>query len=197
MKLKTRLFIVSVLILLASALAMISGTAHNVPKVGLAYYPINNSLQIVHINPPPESMMSMESGIGSDLPRPWPYHLALVSTGFLLMLSAALIARFMKRRKGWLSIHKSLGIIGATLILIGLVVAVVMVSSSYQIDLAKEHHAYLGLIIALMAAYMPFLGHLQIKRRDNGLRALHRWSGRLVVALMVINIYLGLVMLTS
>lgn len=197
MKLKTRLFMVSVLILLASALVIVSGTAHIVPKVGLAYYPINNSLQIVHISPPPESMMSMGSGIGSDLPHPWPYHLAIVSTGFLLMLSAALTARFMKRRKGWLSIHKSLGIFGAALILIGLVVAVVMVSSPYQIDLAKEPHAYLGLIIALMAAYMPILGYLQIKRRDNRLRALHRWSGRLVVALMVVNVYLGLVMLTS
>jgi hypothetical protein len=197
MKLTTRLFIVSVLILLVFAFAIVSGTAHNVPKIGLAYYPINNSFQIVHVSPPPENMMNMGSGLGSDLPRPWPYHLVLVSTGFLLILSAALTARFMKRKKGWLSLHKSLGIFGAVLVLTGLVVAVVMVSSPYQINLATEPHAYLGMIIALMAAYMPFLGFLQITRRDRKLRALHRWSGRLVIALMVINVYLGLVMLTS
>jgi hypothetical protein len=197
MKLKTRLFIISILILLASAQVIISGAAHNVPKVGLAYDPMNNSLQIIHINPPPESTMDMGSGIGSDLSPIWPYHLALVSTGFLLVLSAALTARFMKRRKGWLSIHRSLGIFGVVLILTGLVVAAIMVSSPYQIDLMKEPHAYLGLTIALMAAYMPFLGYLQIKRRDNRLRTLHRWSGRVVLAFMVINVGLGLIMLTS
>ena len=117
MKLKTRLFIISILILLASAHVIISGSAHNVPKVGLAYDPMNNSLQIIHINPPPERTMDMGSGIGSDVSPIWPYHLALVSTGFLLVLSAALTARFMKRRKGWLSIHRSLGIFGVVLIL--------------------------------------------------------------------------------
>jgi hypothetical protein len=59
MKPKTRLFIISILILLASAHVIISGAAHNVPKVGLAYDPMNNSLQIIHINPPPESTMNM------------------------------------------------------------------------------------------------------------------------------------------
>lgn len=197
MRLTIRLFIVSILILLASALVIIPGAAHNVPKVGLAYDSMNNSLQIVHINPLPESTMRMGSGIGSDLPQMWPYHFALVSTGFLLILSAALTARFMKRRKGWLSIHKSLGILGAVLILTGLVVAMVMVSLPSQIDLAREPHAYLGLAISLIAAYMPFLGYLQIKRRDRRLRELHRWSGRLVLGFMIINIGLGLVMLTS
>jgi hypothetical protein len=76
-------------------------------------------------------------------------------------------------------------------------VAAIMVSSPYQIDLMKEPHAYLGLTIALMAAYMPFLGYLQIKRRDRRLRALHRWSGRVVLAFMTINVGLGLIMLTS
>ncbi len=195
MRVMIRLFIISILILLASVNVIISGTAHNVPKVGLAYYPMNNSLQIVHITPPAENTMDMGSRIGSDSPSKWPYHLALASTGFILVLSAALTARFMKRKKGWLSIHKSLGIFGVVLILTGFAVAVIMVSSSYQIDLAKEPHAYLGLIIAAMAAYMPFLGYLQIRRRDGRLRALHRWSGRMALAFMVINAGLGLIML--
>lgn len=196
MRFPIRLFVISILILLASANIIIPGGAHSVPKVGLAYYPVNNSLQIVHIAPPPENTMSMGSGIGSDLPHLWPYHLAIVSTGFLSILAAILTARFMKRKKGWLSIHKSLGIFGAVLVLTGLVVAAVMVSEPYQIDLAIGSHAYLGLIIALMAAYMPFLGYLQIKRRDKRLRALHRWSGRVLLGFMVVNVYLGLVMLT-
>ena len=192
-----RLFIISIFILLASAHVIIFGAAHNVPKVGLAYDPMSNSLQIIHINPPPESTMAMGSSIESDVPPEWPYHLALVSTGFLLVLSAAITARFMKRRKGWLSIHRSLGISGVVLILMGLIVAVIMVSSPDQIDLMKEPHAYLGLTIAFMTAYMPFLGYLQLKRKDSRLRALHRWSGRVVLALMVINVGLGLIMLAS
>ncbi len=190
MKLMIRLFAISILILLASANIIIPGAAHNVPKVGLAYYPVNASLQIVHIAPPHENMMNMGSGLGSDLPHLWPYHLAIVITGFLSLLSAALTGRFMKRRNGWLSIHKSLGIFGAVLVLTGLIVAVVMVSAQYQIDLAKESHAYLGLFIALMAAYMPFLGYLQIKRKDKRLRPPHRWSGRSLLGFMVVNVYL-------
>ncbi len=197
MRLTTRLLVISILILVASAIIITLGTAHNVPKIGLAYYPVNNSLQIVHIAPPPENTMSMGSDIGSDLPHLWPYHLAIVITGFLSILAAALTARFMKRKKGGLSIHKSLGISGAVLVLTGLVVAAVMVSEPYQIDLAIGSHAYLGLIIALMAAYMPFLGYLQFKRRDKRLRALHRWSGRVLLGFMIVNVYLGLVMLTS
>ncbi len=123
--------------------------------------------------------------------------LAIVSIGFLFIFSAVLTARFMRRRKGWLSLHKSLGIIGAVLILMGMIVAVIMVSSFYQIYLAKESHAYLGLIIALMVTYMPFLGYLQIKKRDSSLRALHRWSGRIILGFILINVYLGVVMLTS
>lgn len=160
MGLAIRLFIISILILLASGYIIIPGAAHNNPKVGLAYDPINKSFQIVHINPPPESAMSMGSGIGSDLPHLWPIHLVLVSTGFPFILSAALTPRFMKRKKGWLSIHKSLGLIGVALVLTGLIAAVIMVSPLYQADLSKEPHAYLGLIIASIAAYMPFLGIL-------------------------------------
>ncbi len=168
MKLKTRLFIIYILIVIVSAHVIISGAAHNVPKVGLAYDPMNNSLQIIHINPPPESTMGMGSGIGSDVAPIWPYHLALVSTGFLLVLSAALTARFMKQRKGWLSIHRSLGIFGVVLILTGAVVAAIMVSSPYQIDLMKEPHAYLGLTIALMAAYMPSWDTFRLKGGTTG-----------------------------
>ncbi len=74
MRFTTQLYIVSMLVLSASALIIISGAAHNVPKGGLAYYPINNSLKIVHLNSHLEGPMSIGSGIGADLPHLWPYH---------------------------------------------------------------------------------------------------------------------------
>jgi hypothetical protein len=43
------------------------------------------------------------------------------------MLSGALTARSVKKRKGWLTIHRSLGIVGAALVLVDLIVAVIMV----------------------------------------------------------------------
>ena len=121
----------SVLIILAAMSVILPRSAHNVPKVGLAYDPGNYSLYIVHMSPEPESQPEMTtdmgSGIGSDVSHLWPYHLALVSSGFILMLSGALTARSVKKRKGWLTIHRSLGIVGAALVLVGLIVAVIMV----------------------------------------------------------------------
>lgn len=49
----------SLLIILATMSVILPRSAHNVPKVGLAYDPGNYSLYIVHMSPEPESQPEM------------------------------------------------------------------------------------------------------------------------------------------
>jgi hypothetical protein len=48
-----------------------------------------------------------------------------------------------------------------------------------------------------MVLFTPVLGFVQLKKRDKRLRAIHRWSGRMTIALMIINAYLGWMMVQS
>jgi hypothetical protein len=69
----------SVLIILAAIYVIIPVSAHNVPKVGLAYDPWNHSLHIVNMSPESESQPEMtvdmgSGGVGSDVSSLWPYH---------------------------------------------------------------------------------------------------------------------------
>jgi len=147
------------LIILAAIYVIIHGSAHNVPKVGLAYDPRDHSLHIVHMGPDPESQPEMTanlgSGVGSDVSPLWPYHLALISSGFILVLSGALTARFMKKRKGWLTIHRSLGIAGIALVLVGLIVVVMAILVLPDLPhigaprLPRPDHSHYGCLYAL------------------------------------------------
>ena len=93
--------------------------------------------------------------------------------------------------------HRTLGIAGAALTLSGIAVAIYMVSASAGLQPPGGPHAYLGIIVSLMVLSTPVLGFVQLKKRDMRMRAIHRWSGRMTIALMIINAYLGWMMVQS
>ena len=57
----------------------------------------------------------------------WPYHAASMILGLALLTTGMLVARYRKARKGWLPLHKALGLSGATFALLGLITAIYMV----------------------------------------------------------------------
>ena len=127
----------------------------------------------------------------------YPFHAFLVSSGLLLLSAGMICARYMKGRRWWLKAHKSLGIGGAALTLSGIMVAVYMVTASSGFAPPAGPHAYIGILVSLMILFTPIMGFIQLKKRDMRLRAIHRWSGRLTIALMIINAYLGWMIVQS
>ena len=127
----------------------------------------------------------------------YPFHAFLVSSGLLLLSAGMICARYMKGRRWWLKAHKSLGLAGAALTLSGIMVAVYMVSASSGFAPPAVPHAYIGIIVSLMVLFTPTMGFIQLKKKDIRLRAIHRWSGRLTIALMIINAYLGWMIVRS
>jgi hypothetical protein len=60
------------------------------------------------------------------LPPLWPFHAFLVSLGLIFMIVAMLMARRRKGRRGWLKTHKTLGLLGVSLAIAGVLMAVYM-----------------------------------------------------------------------
>jgi len=121
----------------------------------------------------------------------YPFHAFLVFSGLLILLAGMICARYMKGRRWWLKAHKTLGIAGAASTLSGIMVAVYMVSASAGLNPPAGLHAYIGITVSIMVIFTPFMGFIQLKKRDMRLRAIHRWAGRITIALMIINAYLG------
>ena len=127
----------------------------------------------------------------------FPYHALLVLSGLLFLIAGMICARYLKGKRWWLKAHRTLGIAGAALTLSGITVAIYMVSASAGLQPPGGPHAYLGIIVSLMVILTPVLGFIQLKKRDKRLQTIHRWSGRMTIALMIINAYLGWMMIQS
>lgn len=126
---------------------------------------------------------------------PWPYHAALVSSGLVVLTAGMLTARFMKDRRWWMRAHKTQGLLGASLAVAGVLVAVYMVSMYMKTYFAGGIHSYLGLVALLLVIATPILGFMQFGRKDKRVRELHRWSGRLTLLFMLANLIIGLQMI--
>jgi len=120
-------------------------------------------------------------------------HAFFMIAGFMFMTSGFVTARFLKGRLWWLKIHKMLGIHGVFLIIAGFCLEIIHLSL-----IGAGHfnvpHANIGLIIVVMSVLLPLLGFMQFKFREyaSKIRFFHRWSGRILLALMGINIVSGL-----
>jgi uncharacterized membrane protein len=120
-------------------------------------------------------------------------HTGFMAAGFLLMLAGVTTAMFVRRRRGWLSIHKAAGILTAVCFLCGFTFATLMVGVSEE-EHFRVTHAYLGLVTTTLAILTTFLGRLQfrIKNASGKIRALHRWSGRITLVSACMAIASGL-----
>jgi hypothetical protein len=126
------------------------------------------------------------------VPALWPYHAILMTLGFVLMTTGMLIARYLKARSWWLKAHKPLGAFGSLFALAGLFTTIFMVSQSTGIHF-RVPHAYLGAITFIFVAMTPILGYAQLKVRNSRatIRAIHRWSGRITIVLMLLTLLSG------
>ena len=123
-------------------------------------------------------------------------HAGLMILALCIMLTGAIIARFMKKKAWWLKVHRSLGITGAILFLMALFAIALQITLTERAHF-RVFHSWIGIVAFGFAVLTPTLGILQFKARNMAarLRSPHRWSGRVTLCLMFINILLGLSML--
>ena len=120
-------------------------------------------------------------------------HAGAMGAGFLFMAAGAGIAGFYRRERWWLTAHKTFGMTGSFVMLLGLVAAYWMVDQNGSGHL-RVPHAWGGLTMILLAFITPALGQLQFKIREKAgqLREKHRWSGRITLIVGLVTILSGL-----
>ncbi len=113
----------------------------------------------------------------------WPYHAALMVTGFIIMSAGAYLSRY-KPGKYWFNGHKWAGITGSMLSLAGFVLAFYMVSGSTGTNF-RYLHSYVGVVSTGIILATLSLGLYRLKVRDRELmekvNTVHRWSGRVTL----------------
>lgn len=127
----------------------------------------------------------------------WPYHVLLMSAGFILLVAGFIIARYHKTGN-WYNTHKLLETAGGACIIAGLVVGISMVALSGLPHLRNIHEIF-GVTTVFLVIVTIALG-ISIRRAQaskNAIRASHRWLGRILAGLMVITIILGLLVLST
>jgi len=129
------------------------------------------------------------------IPVYWPYHAFFMATGFILLLAGAIVAH--RRKADWLKTHRILQVSGAICVLIGLLIGVYMVTLSGFPHLMNNHEV-LGAITASLVLVTILVGSAitLIKDQKYVVRAGHRWLGRISLVLLVINIVLGIIVLS-
>lgn len=120
-------------------------------------------------------------------------HIALMAGSFLLIAAGVLVAMFLRKNPAWLKRHKALNASGAALALAGYFCAVVGIFLA-QGEHFRVIHAWVGLVVIACVLITPLLGQMifAVGAQAAQLRPWHIRFGRTTLALMVVNIVLGI-----
>jgi uncharacterized membrane protein YozB (DUF420 family) len=126
----------------------------------------------------------------------WPYHATLMLTGFILLLTGFIVARYHKT-KDWYKTHTILQVCGGACILAGIAVGVYMVMLSGLPPLRNIHEIF-GIVTGILVIIALLLGYSvrRVHTTKTVVRTSHRWLGRITIALMAVTIVLGIIFLS-
>ena len=121
------------------------------------------------------------------------FHILFMSVSVVLMSIGVGIARFSRKKKWWLKVHRTLGILAALSAGMGLGSIILFVEYAGGKHFTLPH-AWVGLGAVIGALFVPILGQafLKLKWKKQELRIFHRWGGRVTVSLMGIAALMGL-----
>jgi hypothetical protein len=130
------------------------------------------------------------------IPVYWPYHVLFISMGFILLVAGFIVARLHKTGN-WYKTHMILQTAGGASVITGLFIGIYMVAVSGFPHL-RNIHEILGVTIGILLIITITLGYFirRINKSKNAVRISHRWLGRISLALMAVNIALGLLFLS-
>jgi hypothetical protein len=123
-------------------------------------------------------------------------HGIMMSIAFVLLFTGMFFPRYLKKKRWWLKIHRRIGISGAVIGVVGIGIAVYMISQTTGVHL-RVPHSWMGLLTIILMVFTPFLGHFMLKirkvpARAKKARAVHRWIGRVTLLFMAATIVMGL-----
>lgn len=120
-------------------------------------------------------------------------HATLMIAAFVGLFFGFIVARSLNKRRWWLKVHRSVGLTGAIFVLVGLGAVVLQITLTGRSHF-RIPHSYLGMLVVFLTLATPTLGLAMMKAQDRAarLRNYHRWSGRITLALMFVNVVAGL-----
>ncbi|MDD5582871.1 MAG: cytochrome b561 domain-containing protein [Candidatus Marinimicrobia bacterium] len=120
-----------------------------------------------------------------------PLHGLFMGLGFICMVIAIVIARYFRKKRWWLKFHRGLNISASSLALIGILIALIMVTPAYGMQLPLLHHLF-GLATLVLLIAEPLLGFSIFKTTNKKkimrLKKMHRIIGRITPVLYLITI---------
>ena len=130
------------------------------------------------------------------IPVYWPYHALFMSAGFVLLAAGLVTARYHKTGN-WYKTHVILQITGAACIIAGLFIGIYMVALS-GFPHFRNIHEVLGVSLSALVVITALIGWCikSVQSSKTAIRTSHRWMGRIVIGLMVMNIFLGILFLS-
>ncbi len=116
-----------------------------------------------------------------------PAHIGFMSIAFILVLSAAVIAK--RRKANWLKLHKKIAFSGA---LSSVIAALCIVSLKLANDYShfQSPHAIAGLVTLCFLIITPTLG-ASIAKGPKPIRPLHKVFGRITAAAITLTVIMG------
>jgi steroid 5-alpha reductase family enzyme len=120
-------------------------------------------------------------------------HAVLAGLGLALMLCGALVARYMKKKRWWVKTHRAMVMSGVCAVIVAIILMAIQITLTERAHF-RIAHSYIGAGVALIAMATLTMGYLQLKRfsRAAALKVVHRFSGRLTLLLMFVNLLIGL-----
>ncbi len=122
-------------------------------------------------------------------------HILFMVISTLGIIAGVCVAMFCRRKKNWMTIHKSLNSIGLLGLSTGLVLAFFYVASSGNKHMDGSHQVA-GLVAFALTLMTLLLGFFQFKAKNkSAARTAHRWAGRISVLMFLMTMMLGLVLI--
>jgi len=117
----------------------------------------------------------------------------LMVLALAILAGGAAVARFHRRRKWWLKIHRLLGTAGPLAVFFGLISAYAAIELIGGLQFAVPH-AWFGLLVIAIVLITQSAGLMQftVPARAALLRSLHRWMGRASLVLMTFAMSSGM-----
>ena len=122
----------------------------------------------------------------------WMIHASLMSLGFFLVIVNLSNVVFKIPVKGWFRIHKIAGILSVMFLVLGISVAIFMVSQ-FGGSHFRVYHAYFGLSTLILLVLTPVIGYLSSNlKQKRYMRSIHIWIGRIDLLMIMITLISGL-----
>ncbi len=123
----------------------------------------------------------------------WQVHAGTMTTAIILLILAVVIARFMRQRRWWLRVHRTVATLGAVVVVGGFVVAFYMVSLTGGVHFFYPH-TWVGaasLVPAVITASTGY-GRARLGLAREKYLLVHRLLALFTIVLMALAIFLGL-----